>query len=182
MVGQSTAAIKMTLRQRYQNARRGLIRAAQKGAGGAMTRTSQKCITARLRLARRQAKQLKDEVAAVVSALADPRVGWLARALLVLVIAYALSPIDLIPDFIPVIGMLDDLVIVPAGIALAIRLMPEGVLDEHRRRVRLRSQDAATSQGIWLRRLGAVLVVVAWVATALVILIALDGSGWLSAA
>ncbi len=60
----------------------------------------------------------------------DPRVPWLAKAIIVMVVAYALSPIDLIPDFIPVIGYLDDFLLLPIGIWLAIRMIPEEVWKE----------------------------------------------------
>ena len=60
----------------------------------------------------------------------DPRTPWYAKALILVVVAYALSPIDLIPDFIPVLGMLDDLIIVPLGLALAVRLIPAEVMAE----------------------------------------------------
>ena len=62
----------------------------------------------------------------------SPRVPWFAKAVVGLVVAYALSPIDLIPDFIPVLGYLDDLLLIPLGIALAVRLIPPDVLAEHR--------------------------------------------------
>lgn len=65
----------------------------------------------------------------------DPRTPWYARAVLAATVAYAVSPIDLIPDFIPVVGHLDDLVIVPAGFWLAKRLVPRDVWDEHWRRI-----------------------------------------------
>ena len=62
----------------------------------------------------------------------DPRVPWYVKALAIVVAAYALSPSDLIPDFIPVLGYLDDLLIVPAGIALVVRVTPPDILAEHR--------------------------------------------------
>jgi len=79
-----------------------------------------------------RASTLKSESFAVYIAARDPRTPWFARALLLLVAAYALSPIDLIPDFLPVIGYLDDLIIVPAGIALALRMIPPQVMQEAR--------------------------------------------------
>ena len=82
------------------------------------------------------AQELKSDVYALYLARSDPRIPWYAKAVMVLTVAYALSPIDLIPDFIPVIGYLDDLIIVPAGIALAIYLMPENVLEEYRKRAK----------------------------------------------
>jgi uncharacterized membrane protein YkvA (DUF1232 family) len=81
---------------------------------------------------RERARKLKQDVVAVALAMRDPRVPWYARALGACVVAYALSPIDLIPDFIPVIGYLDDLVLVPLGLVLMLRLIPAEVLAEHR--------------------------------------------------
>lgn len=78
------------------------------------------------------ARALKREVYALYLAYKDPRVPWYARVVAGGVVAYAFSPIDLIPDFIPVIGYLDDLVLVPLGIALAIRLIPAAILAECR--------------------------------------------------
>lgn len=75
-----------------------------------------------------QARQLKQHTLAVYFAARDPRTPVLVRALAVLVAAYALSPIDLIPDFIPVVGYLDDLLLVPLGLALVIRLTPPAVM------------------------------------------------------
>jgi uncharacterized membrane protein YkvA (DUF1232 family) len=62
----------------------------------------------------------------------DPRCPWPARAVGLLVAAYALSPIDLIPDFIPVLGLLDDFILIPAGLWLFVRMLPEGLIEEHR--------------------------------------------------
>src|SRR5206468_12969857 len=74
-----------------------------------------------------QASRLKRELHALWLAYSDPRTPWLARLLIVCIIAYALSPIDLIPDPIPVIGHLDDLILLPLAIALAIRMIPDSV-------------------------------------------------------
>ena len=74
------------------------------------------------------ARRLKAELLTLSVAARDPRTPWYARALALLVLAYALSPIDLIPDFIPVLGYLDDLLLVPAGLWLALRLLPPEVL------------------------------------------------------
>jgi uncharacterized membrane protein YkvA (DUF1232 family) len=76
------------------------------------------------------ARQLKTKTYAVYLACKDPRTPWYARLFGVAVVAYAFSPIDLIPDFIPVLGHLDDLIIVPLGIAIALRMIPQNVLDE----------------------------------------------------
>jgi len=116
---------------------------------------------------RRWADGLKTETLAVYLADRDPRVPWYAKVLAVCVVGYALSPIDLIPDFIPVLGYLDDLIIVPAGLAIAIRLIPRDVLAECRERARTelaegkRASRAAVAVvvGIWLA-LAAVLAVV----------------------
>lgn len=77
-------------------------------------------------------RTLKRDVHAVYLAARDPRVPWYAKMLCIAVAAYALSPIDLIPDMIPVLGHLDDLIIVPLGIVLAIKLIPADVMAEHR--------------------------------------------------
>ncbi len=89
----------------------------------------------RANLARR-AKDLQHDTYALLLAYRDRRVPWYAKVLLALVIAYALSPIDLIPDFIPVIGYLDDIIIVPAGIYLALKMIPKPLMDEFRARAR----------------------------------------------
>lgn len=77
---------------------------------------------------------LKREGKVLLAAARDPRTPWYARAVAVGVVAYVVSPIDLIPDFIPVVGWLDDLVIVPLGLKLVQRLIPAEVMAEHRRR------------------------------------------------
>jgi uncharacterized membrane protein YkvA (DUF1232 family) len=76
--------------------------------------------------------QLKTETYALYLAYRDARVPWYAKVLIGFVVAYTFSPIDLIPDFIPILGYLDDLVIAPLGIALAIRLIPQEVMAECR--------------------------------------------------
>lgn len=78
------------------------------------------------------AQTLKRDAHALYLAAYDPRVPWYAKALAIAVAAYAASPIDLIPDFIPVLGYLDDLIIVPLGSALIVRLIPVEVMAEHR--------------------------------------------------
>jgi uncharacterized membrane protein YkvA (DUF1232 family) len=111
-----------------------------------------------------QARRLRNELQALYLAARDPRTPWYAKVLAVFIIGYALSPIDLIPDFIPVIGYLDDLVIVPAGITLLIRLIPTGVLQECREKVQ--------SQPISIRRnwIAGIIIALIWL---LVIYIAL---------
>lgn len=78
------------------------------------------------------ARTIRRDAHALWLAARDPRVPWLPKALALGVAAYALSPIDLIPDVIPVVGYLDDLIIVPAGIALALLLIPPAIMAEHR--------------------------------------------------
>lgn len=79
-----------------------------------------------------KAQELKTNLGVLYLAFKDKRTPWYAKALIGLVISYALSPIDLIPDFIPILGYLDDLILIPAGIALAIKLIPEDVMIECR--------------------------------------------------
>jgi len=81
---------------------------------------------------KRWARALKREVYALYLACRDPRTPWYARVMAGVVVAYAFSPIDLIPDPIPIIGYLDDLILVPLGVALVIRLIPPAILDECR--------------------------------------------------
>lgn len=81
---------------------------------------------------RKWAKDLKQHTLVAYFAARDPRTPWLVRGLALLVAAYALSPIDLIPDFIPVLGYLDDLVIVPLGLVLILRLIPVEVKESAR--------------------------------------------------
>ena len=76
--------------------------------------------------------RLRIDVHAAWLAARDPRCPWHARAVGLLVTAYALSPIDLIPDFIPVIGLLDDAILIPLGLWLFVRLLPQGLFEEHR--------------------------------------------------
>lgn len=79
-----------------------------------------------------RARALKRDVTALWYAYKDKRTPWYAKAFAIVVVAYAISPIDLIPDFIPVIGYLDDLILVPAGIALALKMIPKEVMADAR--------------------------------------------------
>lgn len=81
---------------------------------------------------KQKARDLNTEVYALYLAYKHPQVSWVAKVVIALTIGYALSPIDLIPDFIPVFGLLDDLFIVPVGIALSVRLIPAPVMQECR--------------------------------------------------
>jgi uncharacterized membrane protein YkvA (DUF1232 family) len=106
------------------------------------------------------ARAVKRDVVALWLAARDPRVPPIAKLLAALVAAYALSPIDLIPDFIPVLGYLDDVVIVPAGILLTVRLIPASVMADLRTQAALRATRPAS-------RSGAALVVIVWLAVSL---------------
>ena len=106
---------------------------------------------------KQRAQALKLETWAVYLACWDPRTPWYAKVWALCVVGYALSPIDLVPDFIPVLGYLDDLILVPLGIALAIRMIPRPVLDECRAQARL---DASRGKLGW--QAGAI-VVLTWV-------------------
>jgi uncharacterized membrane protein YkvA (DUF1232 family) len=78
------------------------------------------------------ARALGRDAHAIYLVARDPRVPWYAKALALCVAGYALSPIDFIPDFVPLLGYLDDLVIVPLGILLVVRMVPPGIMAEHR--------------------------------------------------
>ena len=91
---------------------------------------------------KQRARQLKVETYAIYLAYKDPRTPWYARLFAACVVGYAFSPIDLIPDPIPVLGYLDDLVLVPVGVALALKMIPQTVLAECREKA-----QAAMSQG-----------------------------------
>jgi uncharacterized membrane protein YkvA (DUF1232 family) len=93
-------------------------------------------VRALIRRAKEWARRLKVEVSALYYAYRDPRTPWYAKALAALVVAYAFSPIDLIPDFIPVLGYLDDLLLIPLGVALVIRMIPCDVMEECREKAR----------------------------------------------
>jgi len=105
------------------------------------------------------ARSLRNETVALAIAVRDPRTPWYARALGVCVVAYALSPLDLLPDFIPVLGLLDDLVIVPAGLWALRRMIPAPVMHDARER----ATTALTSAG---GRWVAALIVVLWLGAA----------------
>jgi uncharacterized membrane protein YkvA (DUF1232 family) len=95
---------------------------------------------------KRGTRQLKVETYTIYLAYNDPRTPWYARMVALCVAGYAFSPIDLIPDFIPVLGYLDDLVLVPLGIAFVRKMIPATVLMECRKKAQLTmSQDYPTS-------------------------------------
>ena len=104
-----------------------------------------------------RARTIRRDTYALYLACRDPRVPWYAKLLAGAVLAYALSPIDLIPDFIPVIGYLDDLIIVPAGLMLVRRMIPAAVLTEHRETAALKLDVRAPRSNA-----GAIAVLAIW--------------------
>jgi len=117
---------------------------------------------------RHKARELRTETHALYLAYKDPRVPWYAKVLLAVVVGYAFSPIDLIPDFIPILGYLDDLVLVPAGVALALKMVPKAILDECRQEAR-----ETMAQGGPASRLAAVVIVAIWVLCIVLAVVAL---------
>jgi uncharacterized membrane protein YkvA (DUF1232 family) len=109
------------------------------------------------------ARAIRRDVHALWLAGRDPRVPWYAKAFALLIAAYALSPIDLIPDFVPVLGYLDEVILLPPAILLAVKLVPPELMAEHR-------AAAAAAEGRPVSRAGAAMVVALWLvaATALV--------------
>ncbi|RCW83111.1 YkvA family protein [Phyllobacterium bourgognense] len=105
------------------------------------------------------AKNIKRDIYAVYFAARDKRTPWYAKALAFIVAAYALSPIDLIPDFIPIIGYLDDIILVPLGILLVVRMIPPDLIAEHRQTAAAMA-DRPTSRG------AAIAIVILWICVA----------------
>jgi uncharacterized membrane protein YkvA (DUF1232 family) len=104
-----------------------------------------------------RARALKNEAFAVYLAAKDPRTPWYAKALIFFVVAHTFSPIDLIPDFIPILGYLDDLIITPGGLWLAIRMIPPEVLAEARAKVATSGVDRS------LGYMGAAVIIFMWI-------------------
>jgi uncharacterized membrane protein YkvA (DUF1232 family) len=113
-----------------------------------------------------RARQLRVETYAIWLAYKDPRVPWYARAFAACVVGYAFSPIDLIPDPIPVLGYLDDLVLIPLGIALTLRMIPQEVMVECRQRA-----EAAMSEGKPTNWKAAAVIVTLWAIMALLVIL-----------
>ena len=109
---------------------------------------------------KRRARQLKREVHTIAIAARDPRTPWYVKALIFFVVAHTLSPIDLIPDFIPILGYLDDLLITPGGLWLAVRLIPPEVMEQARAEAATRDLDRSPG------KVGAVLIVLLWIISA----------------
>ena len=113
--------------------------------------------------AKRWADTVKRDVLALWLAARDPRVPWYVKALCAAIAAYALSPIDLIPDFIPVLGYLDEVILLPLAIILAVRLVPTDLMAEFRAKAQLIADRPAS-------RVAAVVIIAIWVAAAAVII------------
>lgn len=115
-----------------------------------------------------KAASLARETTSLYYAAKDPRTPWYAKAVAIAVVAYALSPIDLIPDFIPVLGYLDDLLIVPLGVALAVRLIPSGLMEEFRARAMALGQGGNRAWG----RAAAIAIGALWLTVITIIVLA----------
>jgi uncharacterized membrane protein YkvA (DUF1232 family) len=113
--------------------------------------------------AKQWARSIKRDVVALWIAAGDPRVPWYAKAAAAAVAACALSPIDLIPDFVPVLGYLDDLLIVPLGILLAVKLIPADLMVEFR-------AVAGAQERRPVSRAGAAVIITLWVLAAVFLL------------
>jgi len=120
-----------------------------------------------------RARLLKAQVLALAIAYRDPRTPWTARIVALCVLAYAFSPIDLIPDMIPVLGLLDDLILLPLGVALAIRLIPDAVWRDAQAAAASRPRGAKP-----VSRAGAFVVVGIWLALVAVAWRAYRGAWW----
>lgn len=103
-----------------------------------------------------KAKRLKTEIYALYLAYRDPRVPWYAKVFIAAIVGYALCPLDLIPDFIPVLGYIDDIILIPAGITLVLKMIPQDVLEECREKAR---SESFGKRGHWV---AAVVIVLIW--------------------
>lgn len=104
-----------------------------------------------------KAKQLKKQITVVYLAYMHKDIKWYTKAFLLLILVYALSPIDLIPDFVPILGYLDDIILIPLGIVLAMKMIPKKIWEECR-------QQAENGVNIDKRykRIGAILIILIW--------------------
>jgi uncharacterized membrane protein YkvA (DUF1232 family) len=123
---------------------------------------------------KRWAGRLKSETYTLYLAYRDPRMPWYAKLFAALVVGYAFSPIDLIPDAIPVLGYLDDLILVPLGVALAVRMIPEDVLSESRQKAREMVERGERP----VSRAAAAVIVVLWLALAVLGILVVVRMAW----
>ncbi len=114
-------------------------------------------VTGSLARLRRWARAIKQDVVALYIAGRDPRVPWYVKAAAVAIATYALSPIDLIPDFIPVLGYLDEVILLPIAIALVVRIIPDPLMAEFREEAQRRSERPTS-------RAAAAVIIVLWIA------------------
>lgn len=115
---------------------------------------------------KQRARRLKAETFALYLAARHPETPWYAKLLIATIVAYAFSPIDLIPDFIPILGYLDDLILIPIGIAFAIKMVPPSVLAE----CRARAQEVALN-GKPVSRIAGAAVVIIWLTLAVLCMV-----------
>jgi uncharacterized membrane protein YkvA (DUF1232 family) len=108
-------------------------------------------------------ENIADKILLLISAMQDARTPWYAKALVILLLAYIISPIDIIPDFIPVVGFLDEIILVPIVFVFIYKLIPESVKQE------INSKDIDESQRCRLKLIGVVLVLFLWLAIASVV-------------
>jgi len=106
---------------------------------------------------KQKSRHLKIGIYALYLAYRDPRVPWYAKAFVALEVGYAFSPIDLIPDFIPVLGYLDDLVLIPLGVAVALKMIPEKIMGD----CRIRSKEVMSKKKP-INRVAAVVIICIW--------------------
>jgi uncharacterized membrane protein YkvA (DUF1232 family) len=102
-------------------------------------------------------KQLKKQITVVYLAYTHKDVAWYVKAFLLLILIYALSPIDLIPDFIPILGMLDDLILIPLGIIIAMKMIPRNIWEE----CRIRAEQGVTIDSKY-KKMGAAFIIIIW--------------------
>ncbi|WLD93092.1 YkvA family protein [Alkalihalobacillus sp. AL-G] len=114
-------------------------------------------IQAVLKTVKKWARKLKSELLVLYYSYKDKRVPWNAKLIAILVVGYAFSPIDLIPDFIPILGYLDDIILLPLGIALAIKLIPDHVFQEYQ--VKVNEKEGKEKPRNWIAGL---IVLVIW--------------------
>lgn len=105
-----------------------------------------------------KAKQLKKQISIVYLAYMHKDVEWYKKAFLLLILIYAASPIDLIPDFIPILGMLDDIILIPLGVIIAIKMIPQGVWEE----CRLAAENGINIDGRY-KKIGMVFIALIWI-------------------
>ena len=110
---------------------------------------------------KQRARQLKRDIYAIYLAYQDPRTPWYAKLLAICVVGYAFSPIDLIPDPIPILGYLDDLILLPLGIALVLQLIPPVLMEEYRAKAQIAIDKQKPTN--WL---AAALIVIVWLVVA----------------